>query len=312
MNISASVEIIKTKDDTYRTTINGVKTLEIDADRITEAELLYNECAKVEQSKRSAVLERLVSDGKLTHLIGTIADVVDATDILKRGLGNLVNFFKEFQFEPNFRFVNTLSHALAIGTTNAVDYIKSYFELIDSPYINEITDKVKSVEFKGILKDISAVPPTKTVNNRFKLYYGSQGTGKTTIAQTETDNRCVVCNSSMLPSDLMEDFAFDSGKATFKHSALWDCMEKGEKIVLDEINLLPFDSLRFLQGVLDGKKEFLYKGETVHINDGFGIIGTMNLSVNGMVYGLPEPLVDRCAEMRKFTLSAEMLVGAIS
>ena len=41
------------------------------------------------------------------------------------------------------------------------------------------------------------------------------------------------------------------------------------------------------------------------------VIGTMNLSVNGMVYGLPEPLVDRCAEMKKFALSAEQLMNAI-
>ena len=115
----------------------------------------------------------------------------------------------------------------------------------------------------------------------------------------------------MLPADLMEDFVFVDGKATFKPSMLWRCMEEGKPITLDEINLLPFDSLRFLQGVLDGKTEFQYKGNTVHINDGFMVIGTMNLSVNGMVYGLPEPLVDRCADMQKFKLTADQLMSAI-
>jgi MoxR-like ATPase len=88
-------------------------------------------------------------------------------------------------------------------------------------------------------------------------------------------------------------------------------MTEGKAIVLDEINLLPFDSLRFLQGVLDGKKEFSYKGHEVKIADGFCIIGTMNLVVNGATFNLPEPLVDRCMDIQKFSLSAGQLLGAI-
>ena len=227
------------------------------------------------------------------------------------GLENLVKFFTEFQFEPNFRFVNSLSLALSISKEKATNYICNYFELIDSPYAREISEKVKSAEFKEILANLGVLTPTKTVNNRFKLYYGSQGTGKTTKAMVETNGRCMVCNNSMLPSDLMEDFIFDNGQATFKPSALWRSMVDGTPIVLDEINLLPFDSLRFLQTILDGKTEFLYKGNTVKIADGFKIIGTMNLTVNGMTYGLPEPLVDRAEDMQKFTLSAKDLLKAI-
>jgi MoxR-like ATPase len=169
---------------------------------------------------------------------------------------------------------------------------------------------MESMEFKGILNDIQQATVTKQVNSRFKIYYGSQGTGKTTQAMNETDNLCIVCNSSMLPSDLMEDFTFSDGKATFNPSALCRCMEEGKPIVLDEINLLPFDSLRFLQGIFDGKTEFQYKGQTVHIKDGFKVIGTMNLVVNGVSFGLPEPLVDRCEDIKEFTLTAEMLMNA--
>lgn len=231
--------------------------------------------------------------------------------ITVEAIKKLISFFTEFDFEPNFRFMNTLSKSLNKSDKQGTTYIQNYFELIDSPYKNELIDKMKSTEFKEIMKNISLVAPTKTINNRFKLYYGSQGTGKTTIAMKECDNRVTICNSSMLPSDLMEDFVFVDGKATFKPSALWRCMEEGKKITLDEINLLPFESLRFLQGILDGKSEFEYKGNTVHIKDGFQIIGTMNLTVNGMTYGLPEPLVDRCAEMKKFKLKPEQLFSAI-
>ena len=66
-----------------------------------------------------------------------------------------------------------------------------------------------------------------------------------------------------------------------------------------------------MQTILDGKGEFLYKGHSVKIKEGFQVIGTMNLCVSGMVYGLPEPLVDRCQETKKFALTADQLMGAI-
>ena len=320
MKISANVEIIARKDGSLITIINGVSTAETDPERIVECTQIYQACRDIEEDKREAWLNENVADGKFPHLFGDAPSVAEAekveptpTEYLQSALQRLMDFFKEFEFEPNFRFVNTLAWMLTKKKKScATDYIASYFELIDSPYKNEVSAKIKSKEFKAILADMSKVAPTKTVNERFKLYYGSQGTGKTTIGQTESDGRCIVCNASMLPADLMEDFIFDEGKPSFKPSSLWDCMENGKAIVLDEINLLPFDSLRFLQGILDGKKEFNYKGKTVHINSGFMVIGTMNLSVNGMVYGLPEPLVDRCMEMKKFSLDAKALMGAIA
>lgn len=227
-----------------------------------------------------------------------------------RGITNLMNFFSEFGFEPNFRFINTL--AMTDSKEEAKNYVTNYFELTDSGYLNEIKEKLRSLEFGNIVSDIMAKKPTKRVNNRFKIYYGSQGTGKTTKAMVETSNRCIVCNNSMLPADLMEDFAFDEGKASFHRTALREAMESGKPIVLDEINLLPFESLRFLQGILDNKTEFLYKNETVSIKNGFEIIGTMNLSVNGMTYGLPEPLVDRCKEIKKYKLTSKDLITALA
>ena len=320
MKITANVEIIARKDGSLITIINGASTAETDPERIVECTQIYQACRDIEEDKREAWLNENIADGKFPHLFGDASSVTGTetveptpTEYLQSALQRLMDFFKEFEFEPNFRFVNTLAWMLTKKKKScATDYITSYFELIDSPYKNEVSAKIKSKEFKAILADMSKVAPTKTVNERFKLYYGSQGTGKTTIGQGESEGRCVVCNASMLPADLMEDFIFDDGKPSFKPSSLWECMENGKAIVLDEINLLPFDSLRFLQGILDGKKEFNYKGKTVHINSGFMVIGTMNLSVNGMVYGLPEPLVDRCMEMKKFSLDAKALMGAIA
>jgi len=238
--------------------------------------------------------------------------VKSATEYLTEAISKTINFFKEFEFEPNFRFINTLSFKAQKSNNEATSYINNYFSLIDNTYKSEIASKCKSQEFKEILKLFhDYAKPSNHINQRFAVYYGSAGTGKTTLAMKESDNRCIVCNASMLPSDLMEDFVFSNGQPTFQKSNLWNCMENGLPIVFDEINLLPFDSLRFLQGILDGKKEFDYKGHKVTIADGFKIIGTMNLSIGGMIFGLPEPLIDRCADIQKFSLTAEQLLGAV-
>ena len=252
--------------------------------------------------------------GNSTPASAMTAPVVqrDPKDILIDGIKHLMDFFTEFSFTPSFRFTNTFAYMACKGETQATEYVMNYFALMDSSYVKEVQQKVKSSEFKQIIKDIAQYgEPTSHINTRFKVYFGPAGTGKTTIAQEESDNRCIVCNSSMLPSDLMEDFIFKDGNPDFNPSLLWDCMEQGKTIVLDEINLLPFDSLRFLQGIVDGKSEFYYKNRPVHIHEGFQIIGTMNLSLGGMVYGLPEPLVDRCSETKEFALTAEQLAKAI-
>lgn len=233
-------------------------------------------------------------------------------ELLTNTLQKMIDFFSEFDFEPNFRFVNTFARIAYCSDDIAVkSYVRNYFKLTDSPYVDSIVEKMKSIEFEQIRTNFKEYEPSHNVNTRFRLYYGSAGTGKTTAAMKESAGKCMVCHSAMLPSDLMEDFKFEDGKATFKPSALQNAIVNGETIVLDEINLLPFESLRFLQSILDGKKQFLYKGHEINIADGFKIIGTMNLTVNGTTYALPEPLVDRCEYIKEYKLNAENLLGAI-
>lgn len=226
---------------------------------------------------------------------------------IEKAISHLLDFFTEFNFTPSFRFLNTLGRLVLEERT---PYVCRYFSLMGSPYAEDVAAKTASAEFANIMNGLKDVEPTHIINSRFRIYYGAQGTGKTTKALAETANRCIICNASMLPADLIEDFTFDDGKAAFHPSILVECMENGLPITLDEINLLPFDSLRFLQGIFDGKREFQYKGRTIHINDGFKVIGTMNLSVNGVVFGLPEPLVDRCEMIQEFELTPKMLMGA--
>ena len=269
-------------------------------------------------SDRPALFQKILEEGQYPTIFGGASEQAESApersskEKLLEGISKLMSFFTEFSFVPSFRFTNTFAYMCCEGTERARTYVNNYFALMDSSYVKEVAEKIKSAEFAQIIKLIAQYgKPNTTINTRFKVYYGSAGTGKTTLAQQESDNRCIVCNSSMLPSDLMEDFIFKDGNPDFNPSLLWDCMEQGKTIVLDEINLLPFDSLRFLQGIVDGKSEFYYKNRPVHIHDGFQIIGTMNLSLGGMTYGLPEPLVDRCSDAREFVLSAEQLAKAI-
>jgi len=277
----------------------------------------YNVMRSTPFNERPKVVREMMDNNRYPAIFGATATPVTASardpkEILLEAIGKLMDFFSEFSFTPSFRFTNTFAFMCCESKKAACDYVRNYFALMDSSYVKEVEQKIKSAEFAQIIKQVAQYgKPSNHINTRFKVYYGSAGTGKTTLAQTESDNRCIVCNSSMLPSDLMEDFIFKDGQPDFNPSLLWNCMEQGKTIVLDEINLLPFDSLRFLQGIVDGKEEFYYKNRPVHIHDGFQIIGTMNLSLGGMTYGLPEPLVDRCSEAKEFVLTAEQLAKAI-
>ena len=229
---------------------------------------------------------------------------------VKETLDKFTNFFKDFEINISSRFLNTV---LNLDKNNRCNYIINYFKLMNDADTEIISKKITSPEFKKILDDINlllynyAYCLTK-INNRLKIYFGEPGTGKTTKALEET-NLCIVCNNSMIPSDLMENFKFDDGKPGFEKSDLWLAMEQGKKIVFDEINLLPFDSLRFLQSLLDNKQKINYKGLEINIKDGFEIIGTMNLELGNTIYTLPEPLVDRCSNIVEFKLNINDLIN---
>ena len=82
-------------------------------------------------------------------------------------------------------------------------------------------------------------------------------------------------------------------------------MKEGRPVILDEINLLTLECLRAIQALLDNKTEVMIAGKKVEIKDGFMAIGTMNLEVGGVTYGLPDPLVDRAAVIKKFELGPD-------
>lgn len=222
----------------------------------------------------------------------------------------LIKFFSEFNFIPAARFCNTLFNYIKDGN-KPKDYCTSYFKVCDNPDVDNITEKMKSKEFNEILNLVGVVSSdvNNKINNRLEIYYGPQGTGKTTYVTNKfPDAKVIICNPSMVPSDLMEEFEFDSnGNPKFKPSELQKAMVEGKSIILDEFNLLSMDCLRTLQGYLDNKKIVSFKGKDIEIKDGFKVIGTMNLIVNGSTFGLPEPIVDRAEIIKEVTMTPETL-----
>ena len=53
-----------------------------------------------------------------------------------------------------------------------------------------------------------------------------------------------------------------------------------------------------------------YKGETIKIKEGFQVIATLNLFVNGSINPLPEAIVDRATYdgLKEFKLPSKLLV----
>ena len=249
------------------------------------------------------IIDKLISD-KYEY------DVLINKDFLKNTIEKFINFFKDFEINISSRFLNTF---LNLNKNTRINYIINYFRLMNDSDVEIISKKFTSPEFKQLNETIDLLLYkynyclTK-INNRLKIYFGEPGTGKTTKALKET-NLCIVCNNSMIPSDLMENFKFNNGKPGFEKSDLWLAMEQGKKIIFDEINLLPFDSLRFLQSLLDNKEKINYKGIEINIKDGFEIIGTMNLELGNTIYTLPEPLVDRCSDIVEFKLNLDDLMS---
>lgn len=213
----------------------------------------------------------------------------------------LDNFLKEFSIPLSIRLLNTMANV-----KKPAEYLINYAMLTGRDYIT-LSDKIGSLEYKEIEAALNKIETKKKINQRLSIYFGNAGTGKTTTAIKEAKGDVVVMNESITPKELMFDFTFEDGKPSFTKSAFCKAMENGTTIVLDEINLAPFETLRFLQGVLDNKEEVTISGETIKIKKGFSVIGTMNETVLGTDYYLPEPLIDRCFEIKKFELSHKKL-----
>lgn len=278
---------------------NGSKTLIISKE-------LYEKLKKTNSTTNTEFIRHVNSEVFKAH--GILIGVESATD--KAALASdIINFFIEFDYDVSTRFINTL---VRLNNEKDMDeYVINYFKLSGNRNCALIADKLKSDEWLKITQKLARIDDTETkVNTRLEVYFGPQGTGKTTSAIDKADE-VMVCHSGMLPQDMLEDFKFADGKPSFDKSVFYEALEKGKTILLDEFNLLPFETIRFLQSIFDGKKQIIYKNKTINIHDKFKVIATMNLFVNGIEFALPEPIVDRCAVIKEFKSNAQLLASVM-
>ena len=305
INVFKDVDIVKRKNGTFEIFFNenGIrKSAEI-------SDVLYNSMKKCKNSAND--------DSLIQSIINNLRDVYDVTVELSGELSKsdkkelaqmLIDFFIEFDYDVSTRFINTVAR---FNTTEEInEYVKNYFKLSGNRNYARVQNKLKSTEWGIISKKLRALKAPDEINTRLEVYFGPQGTGKTTVAIKNSDN-VMVCHSGMLPQDMLEDFKFDDGKPSFDKSVFYTALEDGKTIVLDEFNLLPFETIRFLQSIFDGKKELIYKNRVIKIHDDFKAIATMNLFVNGIEFSLPEPIVDRCEVIKEFKPNASLLANVI-
>lgn len=229
-------------------------------------------------------------------------------EFMENTVQQYMDFCKDLEFEPSIRNVNVFAYKCQDSLADAKDYFVQRLRLCCGEY-EMAYEKVKSDEFKALVEKFAQFRLNgEKINSRLVIYEGIPGGGKTTKAMREANGNCIICNSSMIPSDLIEDFKLKDGKGNLIPSPLRHAMENGEKILLDEINTLTMDCFRFLQGLTDNKESFKFKDEEIEINEGFQIIGTMNLFVNGNPYPLTPQLCDRCADITEFKLTNKKLV----
>ena len=233
---------------------------------------------------------------------------------------DFLKFFSETSFKPSIRMIDTLSR---LNLKSGQNYIKWFMELINHPDREVIVPKLKSDEWKNIhsqMLDIykkvgESIDP---INSRLEIVYGPNGTGKTYDVIKEYQEKypdigVMACSSSMSSAeDLLQVFDFEKdGKPVFKDSPLTEAIKKDQPVILEEARLMQQSAMAFLQSLLDCKDYVDTCRGRLYIGPNFKVIMTMNLEVNGVVYELPEPIVDRAQVINKKEMNADLAAAIL-
>ena len=233
---------------------------------------------------------------------------------------DFLKFFSETSFKPSIRMIDTLSR---LNLKSGQNYIGWFMELINHPDREVIAPKLKSDEWKNIhtqMLDIykkvgKSIDP---INTRLEIVYGPNGTGKTYDVIKEYQEKypdigVMACSSSMSSAeDLLQVFDFEKdGKPVFKDSPLTEAIKKDQPVILEEARLMQQSAMAFLQSLLDCKEYVDTCRGRLYIGPNFKVIMTMNLEVNGVVYELPEPIVDRAQVINKKEMDADLAAAIL-
>ena len=299
---------IKKYEDSIESNFNPLHQNMVETDE-ARVDALKDICEGIEDAKKNSKKFNLREHMSKNPDKFKCFDEMFGSGALEKAIHDLRQFFVEFQFSPNARFINTFALRCVESFDAGRRYAANYFKLIDSPFAQAIEDKMKSPEFNSIMGIFSLNKPSRVINTRLKVYFGEPGSGKTTKAMKEANNLCVICKGDTQPEQLLQDFDFDRGQPGFMSSAFSKAIKEGKTIVLDEFNTLPLYTQKLLQGILDNKPSFEFKGETVQIHPNFNVIATMNLFIQGAAMSLPEAIVDRCSDIVEFEPSDKDLAA---
>ena len=233
---------------------------------------------------------------------------------------DFLKFFSETSFKPSIRMIDTLSR---LNLKSGQNYIGWFMELINHPDREVIVPKLKSDEWKNIHSQMLNIykkvgKSIDPINTRLEIVYGPNGTGKTYDVIKEYQEKypdigVMACSSSMSSAeDLLQVFDFDEGgKPVFKDSPLTEAIKKDQPVILEEARLMQQSAMAFLQSLLDCKDYVDTCRGRLYIGPNFKVIMTMNLEVNGVVYELPEPIVDRAQVILKKEMDADLAASIL-
>lgn len=161
-------------------------------------------------------------------------------------------------------------------------------EIID--LVNQANNEEKDVEVilferqfktKDPLEDFFNSFDNKKTKRRLFILMGETGVGKTYVIEKRYPSIPVIaCNSSIDPYSLCYYLADKDGTGLKPHPTPFLKAVKGElqdnRILLDEGNSLPHDTLMLIQGLTDEKKAIVIGDELINISPKFRLMMTMN------------------------------------
>lgn len=174
--------------------------------------------------------------------------------------------------------VNTASEKEDKSELNAlIELIKEANEQEKDIQIVELTRKTRQDE-KSLLENFfSSFDDTKNKKRLFILM-GETGVGKSYLIEKRYPEIITyACNSSLDPYSLCYNLADKDGSGLKPYeSPFLKAVKHGGKVLLDEGNELPRDTLMLIQGLTDEKKSIVIGDELVNIHPEFRIIMTAN------------------------------------